>query len=457
MRTSLVGIPLVVALSLCSPACVTSELVSSFEGDCGDGRIDSGEVCDDDNTQADDGCSVACALEAGWQCSGEPSVCRAICGDGAVVGPETCDQGAADEPPSSGDGCSAGCQREIGWGCSNEPSICSFLCGNGELNSGEHCDDGNRIAGDGCSPDCLIEGDECDDVAAPTCGDSDVEICEPCDDGNEVTERPADEADSNAAWTGCPRDCSVAFSTCGDGTIDPGEQCDDGAKQGDADIEFNADQTPDLDQSCSTSCTSNQHTVGAPCYSTAAELAPSDPNFSNFAHGLITGCGNLPTVDPSIGEHACARSMPSVIGDLFFAGGYCTFMAMSCMCDYDAVPDCDLDDFPGLCSITPAVGNTDAFDESVCPKGSVFIIIDQHVADRIVRTNICVETCESEADCRWHQWDPVFETWGQYHCLPQIMPDITLSDTTKICVDCRTFELVAHKDCLTLEDLPENL
>ena len=48
---------------------------------CGDGTIDAGETCDDGNTTAGDGCSAACASEPGFTCSGEPSTCRAICGD----------------------------------------------------------------------------------------------------------------------------------------------------------------------------------------------------------------------------------------------------------------------------------------------------------------------------------------------------------------------------------------
>jgi cysteine-rich repeat protein len=41
---------------------------------CGDGRIEVAEVCDDGNGAAGDGCT-ACAVDAGWQCGAEPSVC----------------------------------------------------------------------------------------------------------------------------------------------------------------------------------------------------------------------------------------------------------------------------------------------------------------------------------------------------------------------------------------------
>lgn len=44
---------------------------------CGDAVVDPWEQCDDGNTTPDDGCSVACQVEPGWSCTGEPSTCTA--------------------------------------------------------------------------------------------------------------------------------------------------------------------------------------------------------------------------------------------------------------------------------------------------------------------------------------------------------------------------------------------
>ena len=45
---------------------------------CGDSQIVSGEVCDDGNTNAGDGCSPDCtSIEAGFACDGAPSYCQA--------------------------------------------------------------------------------------------------------------------------------------------------------------------------------------------------------------------------------------------------------------------------------------------------------------------------------------------------------------------------------------------
>jgi cysteine-rich repeat protein len=102
--------------------------------------LDPGEQCDDGNTTPDDGCSGTCAVEPGWTCNGQPSVCATTCGDGVQAGTEECDDGNLID----GDGCSSSCQLEAG-------------CGNGVLDPGEQCDDGNTVDGDGCSATCLSE------------------------------------------------------------------------------------------------------------------------------------------------------------------------------------------------------------------------------------------------------------------------------------------------------------
>lgn len=92
---------------------------------CGDGNLDSGEECDDNNTMGGDGCSASCTIE--------------VCGNGIVDVGEECD----DNNTTGGDGCSAMCTVEE--------------CGNGVLDVGEQCDDSNTTDGDGCSSTCQNE------------------------------------------------------------------------------------------------------------------------------------------------------------------------------------------------------------------------------------------------------------------------------------------------------------
>src|SRR5688572_24979213 len=61
-------------------------LVTTIAQVCGDGSIGGAEGCDDNNTTADDGCSAACGVEGGWECSGTPSVCTPLSTTGIALG-----------------------------------------------------------------------------------------------------------------------------------------------------------------------------------------------------------------------------------------------------------------------------------------------------------------------------------------------------------------------------------
>jgi cysteine-rich repeat protein len=125
--------------------------------ECGNGRIEAGEQCDDGNAAEGDGCTG---------CVRDP-----YCGDGVLGAGEVCDDGNN----LSGDGCRADC-------LSNE------TCGNGvvDLHRGEVCD-----GGAGCSADCRsIAG----------CGDGTLTAPELCDDGN------------TTRWDGCGADCRPEVS-----------------------------------------------------------------------------------------------------------------------------------------------------------------------------------------------------------------------------------------------------
>ncbi len=220
----------------CSMVCAT-ELGWTCTGDmpttcantCGDGVRVGAEACDDGNTAAADGCSATCEIEPGWSCTGTtPDTCSPGCGDGLIRGSETCDDGNT----TAGDGCSAACETEPGWTCGSEPSTCVSTCGDGTPSGTEECDDGNTAASDGCSPSCMIEeGWDCDDatptVCAAICGDGLRSGTELCDDGNTA----ADDGCSatcqvETGWQcrpGRPDDC--VFDTDSDTVFDDVDNC----------------------------------------------------------------------------------------------------------------------------------------------------------------------------------------------------------------------------------------
>lgn len=72
----------------CNDHFISDPYISRRDPLCGDGMIESPEVCDDENDNADDGCA-GCAISPGgcsedgglwtfWTCEGEPSECRLI-------------------------------------------------------------------------------------------------------------------------------------------------------------------------------------------------------------------------------------------------------------------------------------------------------------------------------------------------------------------------------------------
>lgn len=195
---------------------------------CGDGLTAGAEACDDGNTINGDGCSDSCQSEPGWNCSGEPSVCTTSCGDSVIAGAENCDDGNT----ASGDGCSDTCQIEGGWNCNGEPSVCITSCGDGVMAGLEACDDGNNTSGDGCSNTCQIEGgwvcSGTPSVCITTCGDGVMSGVEACDDGNNTSaDGCSDQCQVEAGWS-CSGSPSVCATGCGDGVMAGAEACDDG-------------------------------------------------------------------------------------------------------------------------------------------------------------------------------------------------------------------------------------
>lgn len=134
---------------------------------CGNNKFEpyNFEQCDTKS----EGC-VDCQFVAGWICTskvGQESICNRIpienpaitCGDGKVSTGEQCDDGNL----ASNDGCSSTCMIEAGWKCSSMAagSLCQPLpphCENGkyEPSLGEQCDNFFSVEEDGCSKDCTV-------------------------------------------------------------------------------------------------------------------------------------------------------------------------------------------------------------------------------------------------------------------------------------------------------------
>src|SRR3989339_1371624 len=205
----------------------SSQAVSSVGALCGNRVIETGEQCDDGNVVPGEGGGQICQREAGWVCSGVPSVCTTVCGDGIRAGVEQCD----DANLNNGDGCSRTCQTEQGVSstASSQPiAVISSsaasgapTCGNGQREGSEQCEaDAECTAGTICrSCRCI----------APTqrCGNGTVEAPEQCDSGH-----PCPDGGFCTATCSCvPRSSTSARSSapspsCGNGTLNDSEECE---------------------------------------------------------------------------------------------------------------------------------------------------------------------------------------------------------------------------------------
>lgn len=188
---------------------------------CGDGIVSTPyEECDDFNDVPGDGCSSICGIETGFSCFN--TSCHPICGDGLVMGNETCDV--------LSDGCDASCQVERGYKCTSNPNTCSTICGDGIVLKPEECDDQNTRDFDGCSSTCTVEpGYTCSESSkcTPVCGDGIVTRSEECDTPMVGC---SDTCTLEKGFACDLEPCTSVSPICGDGFLAQGEECDDSNK-----------------------------------------------------------------------------------------------------------------------------------------------------------------------------------------------------------------------------------
>jgi cysteine-rich repeat protein len=333
---------------------------------CNAGTCRSGSARD--CSSATDQCNTGICDEAGDRCRGQPLPDTTTCNDGAWC--------------TLTDHCTAG----VCGGTMRDCSAATTTCNIGTCNEATHA----------CFPAPVPDGTVCDADGNPatrdiclagacrfsTCGDHywDTVGGECCDDGNVLTET-CRTPPSGA----CVRDCSIRQDTCGNGTLDAAtcEACDDG-------------NTDSMD-ACSTSCTVNDHGVGAPC--TCAGSCP----VGNPAGGTITGCSGV--VVPTGALLACFHSGTVGGGNLYFAGGFCSAYAALCspslLCSFAGIPR--------------TVGNYAAF-VGPCPAGSVFVQQTITSSGVTLQTKSCQKVCDSDSDCRWNEYDSHFGQCGHYEC-----------------------------------------
>lgn len=158
------------------------------------------------------------------------------CGNSMLNPPaETCDDGNR----IGGDGCSPDCKTETDWICPTPGRPCQYTvaCGDGLIAGAETCDDHNTSAGDGCDASCRLEpGWTCPQMGArcvPRCGDRTKLGFEQCDDGNASSGDGCSEVCRVEPGFVCPAPGQgCRRTTCGDNVKEGSEACDDGNAHG---------------------------------------------------------------------------------------------------------------------------------------------------------------------------------------------------------------------------------
>jgi cysteine-rich repeat protein len=225
---------------------------------CGNGDLELGELCDDGNTDDDDGCKQDCT----YTCTD-----ASACDDGSSCTQDVCDTTAhtCSNPVDAGQDNQACSEGGVTGTC--QSGVCTPAgCGDGNVDAGEECDNGpgNNGPGTGCTTGCqfecdtsadctdsnacngtetcatvaggktcqsgtaLSEGDECQASPRRICDASGVCVLSLC--GDDYIDTGAGETCEPPSTATCDATChTIVPNVCGDGSIGGTEQCDDGA------------------------------------------------------------------------------------------------------------------------------------------------------------------------------------------------------------------------------------
>jgi cysteine-rich repeat protein len=211
---------------------------------CGDGFVLGAESCDGENLGASSNCTdlgyiESAPLSCAEDCTYDQTECTGFCGDGIVAGGEFCDDTSLD-----GKDCTdLGFYNPEGLSCTPgacvfDTSACTGSCGDGEVSGGESCDaallDGKDCtdlgfynpAGLACNGACVFDTSACTGF----CGDGEVSDDESCDTANlnglDCTDLGFYDSTGLACTGLCAFDTSACTGFCGDSSVNGSESCD---------------------------------------------------------------------------------------------------------------------------------------------------------------------------------------------------------------------------------------
>jgi cysteine-rich repeat protein len=232
----------------------TSSCTAAPITQCGNGKIEGTEQCDDGNTVSGDGCDSLCKAETGWSCTGGAgalSTCTAICGNNNTKGNELCDGTDLAGETCISQGftggtlkCKADCSDYNTSGCTAAPGgPTASVCGNNATETGEDCDvtdmTGETCISQGfiggtlaCNADCTFDTSGC---TAAVCGNSKVEGTEVCD-GTDLAGETCISQNFTGGTLKCADDCTFDTSTCTSGAVVTKEDAEEAITKAQQDI-----------------------------------------------------------------------------------------------------------------------------------------------------------------------------------------------------------------------------
>ena len=258
---------------------------------CGNGEIESGEVCDGAAMPADAPDGATCKADcSGW----ETETPTSECGNGVIEDGEACDGEAMPADAPAGASCLDTCQLKV-------PE-----CGNGEIEAGEECDGEAMPEGAEPGSTCL---DTCQ-IKAPTCGNGtlDTDAGEECDyseSGDHLL------PGGIAQGAECLANCSL--KVCGNDRIDGDEACDgtafpEGTTAGAVCIEACT-----VIDSCPDNADKNDPTPVCGC----GELADDLDTDGDGQADCIDACENDPYIATATNETGCDCGYTKVDGTCY--------------------------------------------------------------------------------------------------------------------------------------------
>ena len=350
----------------CNNTCEPHERCESgtCQGWCGNGVLDTGEVCDDTDfggaTCADYG------FNAGSLVCGMPPIlvnCNIIdddgcyhtdCGNGIVDAGEDCDGTALDGASCSSHGYIGGV-LQCTTGCAYDPSGCTApVCGNGIDEPGEDCD-GTDLVGASCASigylggvlqcagNCSFETAGC---TPPVCGNNVVEPGEDCD-GTDLAGKSCADVGFFSGILTCEATCLFDTSACfgpelcsngidddGDGLCDCGDVLDClvhciGFPQQETNCTNGTDDDGDCVTDCADpdcaadpACSASNPCVPNPCTNPPQDSCTGDVAYTYASPGSCTDVGGSPDCDyPPTTEDCTLTGQACVGGACVPAGG----------------------------------------------------------------------------------------------------------------------------------------